>query len=284
MAASTPTFAATDSTELNEPSTTAAAASFTPPTPAATAPSTGLQVIRRNGQFSPFDASKISVAITKAFIAVEGTGAAGSTRIRETVDDITTHVVEALTRRADGARALHIEDIQDAVELGLMRSGEHKVARAYVLYRDARAQERRERDEAATPATPAQSTLQVKLPDGRTEPLDDARLFGLLVAACDGLDGVSPEAIMAEVRPQRVRRHKPPRARPRPDHGRPHIGRGRPQLRLRFGAPAAQQPARRGSRLRSPRSRRSHAGCSHPRLRCLLPGLHRQGNRPRDRR
>ena len=198
MAASTPIFAG----ERNEPTTAAATstAGFVPPSPVATAPSVGLQVIRRNGQFSPFDASKISVAITKAFIAVEGTGAAGSTRIRETVEDITQHIVENLTRRADGARALHIEDIQDAVELGLMRSGEHKVARAYVLYRDARAQERRERDEAAAPAAPTQPSLQVKLPDGRAEPLDDARLFGVLVTACEGLDGVSAEAIMAEVR------------------------------------------------------------------------------------
>jgi len=101
------------------------------------------QVIRRNGSFSPFDPSKISVAITKAFVAVEGAGAAASRRIHESVEALTQHIVEALSRRANSSRAIHIEDIQDQVELSLMRSGEHKVARAYVLYREQRAQLRR---------------------------------------------------------------------------------------------------------------------------------------------
>jgi hypothetical protein len=99
---------------------------------------TGFQVIRRSGVLSAFDQSKISIAITKAFIAVEGTSATSSRRIHEAVDDLTGQIVGALSRRADQARALHIEDIQDQVELALMRSGEHKVARAYVLYRGER--------------------------------------------------------------------------------------------------------------------------------------------------
>ena len=60
---------------------------------------------------------------------------------------MTQQVVDTLSRRAEPGRPIHIEDIQDQVELALMRSGEHKVARAYVLYREERAQERRKHEE-----------------------------------------------------------------------------------------------------------------------------------------
>jgi ribonucleoside-diphosphate reductase alpha chain len=170
----------------------------TPP-PAGFTPveATAFQVIRRNGTLSEFDASKISVAITKAFLAVEGTGAAESRRIHEAVEGLTRQIVNTLTRRADATRAIHIEDIQDQVELALMRGGEHKIARAYVLYRNERAVERVKREESAAPAQPR---LNVKLKDGRTEPLDEAALRQVIATACAGLDGVSAEAVMTEVR------------------------------------------------------------------------------------
>ncbi len=158
----------------------------------------GLQVIRRNGAFSPFNASKISVAITKAFVAVEGTGATASRRIREAVESLTQQVVETLSRRAEPGRPIHIEDIQDQVELALMRSSEHKVARAYVLYREERAQERRKRDEQM-PAT-SQTQIHVRLKDGRVEPLDEAQLLRNISDSCAGLDGVSTDGVMTEVR------------------------------------------------------------------------------------
>ncbi len=158
----------------------------------------GLQVIRRNGSFSPFDAAKISIAITKTFVAVEGAEATASRRIREAVESLTRQIVETLNRRAEPGRPIHIEDIQDQVELALMRSGEHKIARAYVLYREERAQERRKLAEQ-TPAT-SQPRLHVRLKDGRMELLDEARLLEDVSAACAGLDGVSANAVMAEVR------------------------------------------------------------------------------------
>jgi ribonucleoside-diphosphate reductase alpha chain len=157
-----------------------------------------LQVIRRSGSFSAFDPDKISVAITKAFVAVEGTNAAASRRIHNAVDTLTQQIIEALARRANSSRAIHIEDIQDQVELALMRSGEHKVARAYVLYREERAQERRKREEQQPGIS--QPTLHVRLKNGQTECLDEIRLQQEIAAACEGLDGVSPEAVMAEVR------------------------------------------------------------------------------------
>ena len=146
----------------------------------------GVQVIRRNGSFSPFDAKKISSAITKAFVAVEGTGATASRRIHESVAALTAQIVESLSRRADSSRAIHIEDIQDQVELALMRSGEHKVARAYVLYREGRKQEREKRAQSTPEAQPR---LHVRLKDGRREQLDEEQIERAIAVACEGLEG-----------------------------------------------------------------------------------------------
>src|SRR5512144_3131995 len=95
------------------------------------------KIIRRNGAVVGFEPSKISVAMTKAFLAVNGAQGAASARIRELVGGLTDAVVAALLRRQPQGGTFHIEDIQDQVELALMRSGEHDVARAYVLYREA---------------------------------------------------------------------------------------------------------------------------------------------------
>ena len=100
-----------------------------------------LRVIKRNGTVVPFEDSKITVAITKAFLAVEGGTAAASSRIHETVANLTAQVVATLKRRMPSGGTMHIEDIQDQVELELMRAGEHKIARDYVIYREARRQE-----------------------------------------------------------------------------------------------------------------------------------------------
>ena len=100
------------------------------------------QIIRRNGAVVHFEPSKIAVAMMKAFLAVHGTQGAASASVRETVDGLTQNVVRALMRSRPGGGTFHIEDVQDQVELGLMRSGHHEVARAYVLYRERRAQER----------------------------------------------------------------------------------------------------------------------------------------------
>jgi len=156
-----------------------------------------LKVIRRNGKVTSFDASKITVAITKAFLAVEGGSAAASRRIHDAVDELTDQVVKALLRRLPSGGTLHIEDVQDQVELGLMRSGHHKVARAYVLYREERA---RLRAEAAKEEThPAEDTaLSVTFPDGTTRPLDRARMERLVREACRGLSGVDADWILAD--------------------------------------------------------------------------------------
>ncbi len=155
-----------------------------------------IHVIRRNGALTPFDPAKISLAMSKAFLAVEGANAAGSRRVHETVAELCEQVVAALTRHADTERALHIEEIQDQVELALMRGGHHKIARAYVLYREERARARQEAAEHE-PAT-AGSTIQVRAADGSQAPLDYARLSCIIEEACAGLEDVSPQIVFAE--------------------------------------------------------------------------------------
>ncbi len=155
------------------------------------------KVIRRNGSVTPFDATKIVVALTKAFLAVEGSTAAGSRRVHDVVEDLAGQVVAALTRRFEAGRTFHIEEIQDQVELALMRGEHHKVARAYVLYRAERARERlADKADAVAPG----GLLNVKGEDGALAPLDEARFSRVVEEACAGLDAVSPDAILTEAR------------------------------------------------------------------------------------
>jgi ribonucleoside-diphosphate reductase alpha chain len=156
-----------------------------------------MQIIRRNGMATPFDSAKIAVAMTKAFLAVEGTSAITSRRVHETVEQLTADVVAALTRRGSEGRTFHIEDVQDQVELALMRSENHKVARAYVLYREERARQRAEQT-AAQPVPAAAPTLHVTLADGSRVGLDARRLELIISEACASLDGVSAEPVLAE--------------------------------------------------------------------------------------
>lgn len=157
-------------------------------------------VIRRNGKLTNFDASKIAVAITKAFLAVEGGNAAASRRVHDTVQTLTAQIMENLTRRLSGSGTIHIEDIQDQVELALMRAGEQKVARSYVLYREERARERAAREETRSDTgQAAPSTLRVTLPDGSQRPLDTVRLETVITEACRNLNDVNPRHIIDEV-------------------------------------------------------------------------------------
>lgn len=159
-----------------------------------------LQIIRRNGTVSPFDASKISIAMTKAFLAVEGNTAAASRRVHEIVEQLTGEVVGALTRRIGEGRTFHIEDVQDQVELALMRSEHHKVARAYVLYREERTRQRAEAEAAKPHKTSAEPSLNVTLLNGTRVPLDIDRLNLIVQEACAGLDGVEAAPVLAEMR------------------------------------------------------------------------------------
>jgi ribonucleoside-diphosphate reductase alpha chain len=169
------------------------------PAGAASAASTfaGYQIIRRNGAVVSFEPNKIAVALMKAFLAVHGTQGAASASVRETVDRLTEMVVRALLRSRPGGGTFHIEDVQDHVELGLMRGGHHEVARAYVLYRDRRAQERARQ----APAAAARPTELYVTDRGQRVPLDMAALQGLVESACADLGpDVKAAPILAETR------------------------------------------------------------------------------------
>ena len=153
------------------------------------------KIIRRNGAVVGFEPSKISVAMTKAFIAVNGGQGAASARVRELVVKLTEAVVSALMRRQPNGGTFHIEDIQDQVELALMRSGEHEAARAYVLYREQRARERAKLREAQAQPT-AQPLINVT-EKGKSRPLDMERLTVLVQESCEGLGrAVDPRVIL----------------------------------------------------------------------------------------
>ena len=155
----------------------------------------GLRVIRRNGKVTNFDANKIAVAMTKAFLAVEGGSAAASRRVHDLVQALTEQLCEALFRRNPAGGTIHIEEIQDQVELALMRSGEHKVARAYVLYREE--QKRKRSEEAAKKQTAKPEHLvNIVRADGSTQPLDVERLRRLVGEACSGLEAVTVDSIL----------------------------------------------------------------------------------------
>ncbi|MEZ5645788.1 MAG: ribonucleoside-diphosphate reductase subunit alpha [Burkholderiaceae bacterium] len=159
---------------------------------------THYQIIRRNGAVVAFEPSKIAVALMKAFLAVHGTQGAASASVRETVDQLTQNVVRALMRSRPGGGTFHIEDVQDHVELGLMRSGNHEVARAYVLYRERRTQERAHQAQANQ--QPTENTLHVT-DGGQRVPLDIGALQKLIESACEGLGSeVRPEPIVAETK------------------------------------------------------------------------------------
>jgi ribonucleoside-diphosphate reductase alpha chain len=164
---------------------------------AATAPGQ-FRVIRRNGKVTAFDREKIAIAMTKAFLAVEGGNAAASNRIHEIVKDLSSQVTHALTRRIPDGGTFHIEDIQDQVELALMRGGHQQISRAYVIYRDqharARAQEQALLEAEQNDATT--SNINVTLEDGSIAPLNSKRLHAIVTEACEGLESVDAQAIL----------------------------------------------------------------------------------------
>ncbi len=164
------------------------------PAIAATAPGQ-LRVIKRNGAVVVYDDDKIQIALTKAFLAVEGGTAAASSRIRELVASLSGVVTATFHRRLPSGGTIHIEDIQDQVELALMRSGQHKVARDYVLYREERARVRAAKTTDDLAPLPA---IHITDADGERRPLPLARIRTLADEACAGLDDVTPGRIIEE--------------------------------------------------------------------------------------
>ncbi|MEC7885385.1 MAG: ribonucleoside-diphosphate reductase subunit alpha [Pseudomonadota bacterium] len=163
------------------------------------------RVVRRNGSITNFDLSKITVAMTKAFLAVEGSQAAASSRIHKIVEDLSRDVYQALTRNIPDGGTFHIEDIQDQVELALMRSGEHKVARSYVLYREEQSRKRIDQEskqstsEGEKDLNTVYNNINVTNKNGDSQPLDLKRLNEVVAEACLEIQDVSTEPVISEL-------------------------------------------------------------------------------------
>ncbi|WP_022953680.1 ribonucleoside-diphosphate reductase subunit alpha [Leucothrix mucor] len=159
------------------------------------------KVIRRNGSVTPFDQSKIEVALTKAFLEVEGGVVAASSRVHKEVKELAAQVGDSLFRRMPDGGVVHIEDVQDQVELALMRSGEQKVARSYVLYREERSRLRAEKEVKPTGKgkKAVANVINVVSLNGDTKPLDMKRLKKIINEAVSGLEGVSADVLMTDV-------------------------------------------------------------------------------------
>ena len=184
----------TSETAQNIPVSTQAVSEIAPEREAAYAQ---YKVIRRNGAVVGFEPRKIVIAMTKAFIAVNGGQGAASARVREQVVQLTENVVNALMRRQPSGGTFHIEDIQDQVELALMRGGEHHTARSYVLYREERAKERARQREVQQAAVAALKPGINVTENGVSSPLDVARIGALVTSACEGLGReVNARAVM----------------------------------------------------------------------------------------
>jgi len=151
------------------------------------------EVVRRNGTLTVFDNSKIQVALTKAFLATEGNKAAVSTRIHEAVARLTVQIEQALFRRLPDGGVIHIEDIQDQAELALMRGAHHKVARAYVLYREERNKQRHTNKSSNKNQAPI---IHVTRTDGSKEALDIDGISQIIAQACDGLGDTNPDLVL----------------------------------------------------------------------------------------
>ena len=155
------------------------------------------QIIRRNGSVVAFVPNKIAIALMKAFLAVQGANSGASTSVRTAVEQLTQGVVRALVRSRPGGGTFPIEDVQDQVELGLMRAGHQDVARAYVLYREKRAQERLKAKAEQQPVA-TQPSLYVTR-NGQREAFNLEAFTALVTQACSGLSpDVKAEPIVAE--------------------------------------------------------------------------------------
>ncbi len=163
---------------------------------AATAPGQ-IRVIKRNGKVVPYDIEKITVAMTKAFLAVEGGTAAASSRIHELVESLTSQITATFKRRMPSGGTIHIEEVQDQVELTMMRTGEHKVARSYVIYRSERAK-LREEDGLDSEVDVDVPSISVIMPNGESQPLNVKRIKIIVAEACADLEEVEAEAILKE--------------------------------------------------------------------------------------
>ena len=165
-----------------------------------------LNVVRREGSISSFKSDKISDAIKKAFLAQtkirnnKNKDKEQEDSIHKTVESLTHKVVSALTRRIADGDMIHIEDIQDQVELALMRDEHHKVARAYVLYREQRAASRYHTKKLKEQVGAKASSMMVTKRDGEKEPVSLDKITNRVSVLSTGLN-IDPIVVVQKAVP-----------------------------------------------------------------------------------
>jgi ribonucleoside-diphosphate reductase alpha chain len=154
-----------------------------------------LNVVKRNGKLDSYEANKIETALKKAFIAVEGENAAASERVRNLIRQVSEAITQTLLDRAQKkGGTVHIEEIQDQVEIHLMRSGEYPVFRAYILYREER-KKARSQDSLKQEDSDVRT---IKLEDGKIVPLNIRLLHQIVEEACEGIAEADPNFIVED--------------------------------------------------------------------------------------
>lgn len=151
-----------------------------------------LFVIKRDGKLAPYKNDKIAVAITKAILAAEGHDAPNAEHVKQLAEQIVESIGSRFDKLYPSGGSINIEDIQDQVELGLMRQGMQKVARTYVLYREEHAQKRRENQ----PNEEAHPHFKMVKADGSESPLNIGRIRTVVANACEGLEGVDSDHLL----------------------------------------------------------------------------------------
>lgn len=151
-----------------------------------------LRVIKRDGRVVKYIDTHIANAIKNAFLAVEGEAAQNSSRVEEIVSCLTHQITDLFYKRCPAGGNVHIEAIQDKVELALMYAGLHKIARAYVLYRE----ERRKQREAQEAIEPPRTDIHITLDSGNRIPLEKTWITSIIQSACNNLDDVDVSKIL----------------------------------------------------------------------------------------
>jgi len=94
------------------------------------------KIRKRDSRIVDFDSNKITEAIWKAAIAV-------GSKDRSLAEKLTEQVVEKLEKQLKPDEVPTVEQVQDLVEKTLIENGQASIAKAYILYRQKRAEIRR---------------------------------------------------------------------------------------------------------------------------------------------
>ena len=155
-------------------------------------------VKKRCGDIAEFNEEKILTAIKKAFIANDPNRAQHSEQLQHQLQHYTQHVLQMVESRRNDSQIIEIEQIQDYVEITLMREGEHQVARSYVLYRAQRNEERKQQQENTD--IQENTAYYVHIDNNQSIELTLEWITTIVKQACSQCNNVDPLPIVHEAK------------------------------------------------------------------------------------